>query len=421
MLPWFAPVFAQVATLDVVDRTEARYVVNVDRRYEAATRPGVTLKLKWPSYQVSLGYNVSLLLTPLETKPRDLLVLNNAVLDTSYSIQRTTLSLSSSVTWGEVNFLSVGLQNPALVASPNTGMGGTTTGGSTPAQPQPSNGVPNPVVGTPGIQQKDVPNEVVRYLTTTTTVRATQDFTRRFQLGAFVRYTRQGGMNDASLTYYPKTHGTSVGADGRHSLPLSKRDSVVTSSIGQHTKASSGDLATSLISSSVWTHTVDRRLSTTLGAGLSITRISQVNGLIAYSVYPNFQLGIAYQTRLARGVFSAQAATYSYPALDPLRATVDPQVGARGTLGWSRDRFSTSLLGNGAFSIASPQANAGAFDSYQASFVNTFRCSDWVSLDAGGRLLQQQYRGNNVVPFSYAAFVGLTLGYPITLSGHPKR
>jgi len=427
MLPWFAPVLAQVVTLDVGNRTEARYVVAQDHRYEAATRPGAVLQLKWPSYQLSLGYNASLLVTPLEAAPRDLLVFHSASLDTSYRIERTTLSLTSTISWGEVNFLTTLLQNPApVVATPDTTSDGGATDGAKlpPDQPPPSsnpNAGPAPGTPAPGIQQTRVPNQVVRYATSSTTLRAAQEVTRRLQLGAFVRYTRAGGMNDAALKYYPKTHGTSVGLDGQHTLLVTKRDSFFTTSIGTHTKSSTGDLATSLISSTVWTHAIDRHLASNLGAGLSITRISQTDGLIAYGVYPNFQIGFTYQAKLLRGIFSAQATAYSFPALDPLRATVDPQVGARGALGWSRDRFSTSLTGNGALSIASPEANRGAFDSYQASFTNTFRCSDWLSLDAGGRVIQQQYRGANVVPFGYAAFIGLTFGYPVALYGHPKQ
>ncbi len=432
MLPWFAPVLAQLVTLNVEDRSEARYVVAEDHRYEAATRPGAVLQLQWPSYQLALGYNVSLLVTPLESKPRDLLVLHSAHLDTSYRIQRTTLSLNSSVSWGEVNFLTAALQNPApVVANPDTVPDGAANGGATPggatanptqpnngAQPTPGNGVP-PGGQTP--QQTHVDNRIVKYATTTTMVRGAQEVTRRLQLGAFVRYTQAGGMNDASLTYYPRTHGTTVGGDLQHTLALTKRDTFFTTSVGQHTKASSGNLASSLLSSTLWTHAIDRRLASNFGIGLSVTRISQTDGLIAYGVYPNFQLGLSYQGKLARGLFSAQAAAYSFPALDPLRATVDPQIGARGSVGWSRERFSTSLTGNGAISIASPQANRGAFDSYQASFTNTLRCTDWLALDAGARVIQQQYQGNSIVPLGYAAFVGLTFGYPVTLYGHPKR
>lgn len=423
MLPWFAPVLAQVVTLNVEDRSEARYVVAEDHRYEAGTRPGADLRLSWPSYQLSLRYNVSLLVTPLDTKPRDLLVLHTAGLDTSYRIRRTTLGLSSSISWGEVNFLLAALQNPTpAAANPDAPTDGATTGGATPGQPQPTAGAaPDPGAAAPGVIPTKLDNSVVRYRTSTTTLSATQEITRRLQLGAFVRYTQAGGLDRASLAYYPKTHGTTVGFDGQHTLALTKRDSFFTTSLGQHTKASTGDLATSLVSSTLWTHKIDRRLTSSLGAGLSITRISQTDGLIAYSVYPNFQLGITYQTKLAGGIFSGQASAYSFPALDPLRATVDPQIGARAGLGWSRERFSTALTGDGAVSIASPQADAGAFDSYQASFVNTLRCTEWLALDAGGRVVQQEYRGINVVPFGYAAFVGLTLGYPVTLYGHPKR
>jgi hypothetical protein len=223
------------------------------------------------------------------------------------------------------------------------------------------------------------------------------------------------------LINYPVAHGTSLGADATHTWRFTGRDTFVTTSTGQHTWSSNRNLATSLITTELWTHRFDRRFSTITNLGLSLTRISQPDGLVAYSIFPDFAAGVSYQTRVGGGQFSCQTSAYSTPVLDPLRATVDPQVGIRGNLRFAQDRFASTLTGNAGVSIASSQVNEGAFDSYQALFLNSFRLSDWAEIDAGARVVQLQYQGAAFVPFSYAGFVGLEFGYLVPLQGRVKR
>lgn len=427
MLPLLAPVLAQLITLGVHDRTEARYIASYDEHYEAATDPGVELTFTLPRYELSVGYGVSLLLTPLEEKPRDLLVYHHASLGTSYRFRRTVLSLNSTGSFGEVNFQTQALQtatpiNPDDTAGETPG-GGEPTAPAEPNQPNEPAQPAGPAAGAgqvPGAMvteplQPRIFDRAVRYGTWTTTANVSHQASREMTLDAFTSYTMAGALDEEDRLDYPLTRGWTAGVAASHTLVWTPRDGFVTSVTVQQAWSSNGNRATSAVGRETWNHKFDRRLSGFLGGGVSVTRFSQPNGLVAISIFPDFGVGLSYQRRLARGTFSVSIGAYSAPALDPLRATVDPRLGGTGSIGWARDRFATALSGGAAISTADEGADAGAFDSYQASYVASYQVADWVGLEAGARFAQQQYQAVTTVPFSYAAFVALTLGYEIPL------
>jgi hypothetical protein len=428
MLPLFVPVFAQVVTLGVHDRTEGRYLASTDKRYEASTRPVAELSFGWPRYRLSLGYSPSFLLTPLERKPRDLLVYHSLFLNTGYTYRHTTFGVNGSFSFGKVNFQVAQLQNPAAL-TPNMGDKPVSTPPATdpnaPAaqptqpgqQPTPAGGTGTPT--TPGSAQPLQPrivNREVRYETWTIGANVAHQVSRELSLAAVAAYTVGGGLRDADRVDYPLTHGTIVGGIAAYALVWTSRDSFVTSTTAQGAFSSNGNRALSLQVRESWNHRFSKRTSGSVGAGLGITRNSQDNGLVAYSVFPNFAASLGYGNQLARGSFSLAVTAYSTPVLDPLRATVDPQVGLGGFTGWSRGRFSTSLSANTAVSVAPQGNNAGAFNSYSGSLVNAVHATDWLSFDAGGRVANQQYQDVTIVPWSYSIFLGVNLGYAIPLA-----
>lgn len=434
MLPLLAPVLAQLITLGVHDRTEARYIASGDdqaetgeiatdgERYEASTGPGVRLTFAWPRYDVSLGYGASFLLTPLEEKPRELLVYQYVSFSTSYRFRRTVLSLSSDASFGKVNFQTQPLQTATPLA-PATMGNETPAGGepTTPAQPNQPTAPTQPGLGqapAPGAEQPLQPNiedRTVRYGSLSNTASVTHEASRDVTLSAFASYTMGGSLNEADRVAYPITRGWAAGVLASHSLALTARDSFGTSVNVQQAWSSNGNRATSAVGNGTYHHAFHKRLSSYFGAGVSVTRFSQDNGLVAISIFPNLTGGMNYQRLLGRGTLSLSLGAYSAPSLDPLRATVDPRIGAVASVGWTRGRFSTSLTGGSALSMADEDANAGAFDSYQASYVASYQVVDWLGIDAGASLAQQQYQAVTTVPFSYAAFVALTLGYEIPL------
>src|SRR5450432_2879319 len=121
MSPLFGPILAQLVTLGVGDRTEARYVVagtgtpgaavvapNSSPYAEVATYPRIGLNFGWhhsPLSQtsLSLGYGPSITVTPLEADHPDVLVYQAATFAASHSHrwQRLTMTISESVSYTE--------------------------------------------------------------------------------------------------------------------------------------------------------------------------------------------------------------------------------------------------------------------------------------------------------------------------------
>ncbi len=429
MSPALAIVFAQVINLGVHDRTEVRRVVLNDHHYEAETTPSATLAFLWPHYDLTLNYGASLLELPLESKSRRLLVYHTIVVGTSYQFRRTKLALNSRTSFGELNFLVAALANPTLQPQPaanpgdtatppagQTGGDGMTTtppaqGGDGTTQPKP------PTTPAEGVQQTRAVNRAVRYETSTTTAQVTHTLSRELTLGASTSYTIAGGLDAPARVDYPTVRGTTVGVQGTHVLRWTGRDSFVLDATGQQAWSSNRNVVTSLLGTENWRHAFDKRSGSVAGVGISVVRFARFDGLVAYSIFPTFQLGVAQSTLVARGTLNLQANVYSNPALDPLRATIDPRLGAAVSVGWTGKRFSTSLTGNAAYSVAPQVNNAGAFDALRATFLMGYRLTDWLVADTGARVAQQTFQNTSIIPISYTIFAALNLGYERALNG----
>src|SRR6187455_2500683 len=109
MSPLFGPILAQAITLGIGDRTEVRYIASDDKYFEAATTPQVGLSVDWKHTTLSLGYNPSFTVKPLDSEPRNLLIFHNGSLSGSYRWQHSTLTLSETIGYGELNFVSQAL------------------------------------------------------------------------------------------------------------------------------------------------------------------------------------------------------------------------------------------------------------------------------------------------------------------------
>ncbi|HKO47521.1 MAG TPA: hypothetical protein VJV79_07355, partial [Polyangiaceae bacterium] len=164
-----------------------------------------------------------------------------------------------------------------------------------------------------------------------------------------------------------------------------------------------------------WTHLFSKKTSSRLGAGLSASRTSQPDGLIAWSIYPTFFSSIIYQTKVERSQLSLSLTASSAPALDPIRATVDPRLNLGVSAGWSLNRFYSALGANTALSLLAPQGadgqskQNGALSSVAGFLTMGYQLADALSLDTGMRAFWQKYEGTAVVPLTWAAFVGFTV------------
>jgi hypothetical protein len=409
MLILFGPIIAQLVSISAGDRTEGRVAVTDTATYVATTRPAVSLALLDKQLRLQLQYSPSFTLAPLESNPQ-LLVFQTAGLTVSYGWRHTTLTVSQSVGWGTQNFQLLatgGAANPPATTSPPTnGTGGTT----------PSGGTPSGTGGqAQGSGQTTVPrflNRNIRYLMWTSSVSTNHALSRTTSLGAALAYTSAGSVETAEKANYPtvKDAVASLSLNDR----IERQDSLGSTLFVQRSTSSNGSDAVVVGTTESWNHNFDARTSTQLGAGLAGSRVSRTDGYIAYSIYPTFVGSLVDATRLWGGSLATSLTVGSSPALDPVTLVVDPRISLAGSVGWQRDRFSATCGGNTAFSVSGHQQNAlstvGAGGGIAYQFVKAF------AMDAGVRTAYQVYQGQPVLPFTYAAYVGMTLGLSAPLN-----
>jgi hypothetical protein len=415
-----APVLAQAVILHLADRTEARYLDYGDEVYEASTAPAASLRFDWRRASLALGYAPSFTLTPLEEKPRDLLVYHQFAAGAGYRWRRSSLKLSSAYGFGGVNFRAGGLRGSPVPTAPSEPA--PSEPGQTPGGEQAPPGPQTPTPGDPNNGQLRIADENVRYYTTTTSLSYATEFTKELRGEAHIGHMRGGGLDTRSRELYPSIRSWFAGASSTYDYLLTAKDSFATT-VGLEGSISEaepfGATALVLTATEGWRHTFDSRTLTGLTAGINITRFTQGDGLQGFSVFPNFQGWFAHQERLWGGLLGLGVYAYSAPTLDPLRALVDPRLGGGAAVTYTRKRFTVGIDGGAAVSLSPPQQAQSSIDTAQAQAKLSYAVSDYVSADTGARYWRQGVGGQVVIPSSWSAFVGLTLGYEKRLSsGH---
>jgi hypothetical protein len=216
-----------------------------------------------------------------------------------------------------------------------------------------------------------------------------------------------------------------LGGSGGYTYTKSKQDSFLTSvslyklwSSSAFTTPQGGYSAyqaATANASETWLHRFDDRTSSTLGAGMNVTRFSQDNGLAGISIYPTLQAGVSHRVKVEGGTLTLSANTYAAPVVDPLRATVDPRVGVGGVAVYARQKLTLTATTNAALSLAPNDRRSNAFNAVFAEARAGYSLGKLTLVDTGARVARQTYGGANVVPLSWAVFVGLTFGATTTL------
>jgi len=423
MSPLLGPILAQLVTLAVADRTEARYIVSDEKYAEAATSPRVGLSFGWQHTTLSLGYGASVTVTPLDSTPRDTLLFHSAAISAAHTWARTTAVLTESVGFGQVSFRVQALGAPTFTGLPNM------TGTSTPTGTvNPPAGGTTGTTGTPGTtgtgttampgasaaNQIAASDQVIEYVSSSTDLVLTHVYSTVLSVQGGIGYSVAGSVGSEASAAYPVIKGPRAQVSA--SYRLDARDDVATSVGTQYAAASTGNDAWFAVASESWGHALDPHTNTRVGAGLSIARNSQPDGLVSYSVYPNFAAGLSYSARLARGTLSLGSGIAAAPYIDPVRALVDPRVSVGGSAGWGTGQFSSSLSGGTALSLTQ-SGSAGALNSASFSLGAAYRFGAALALDGGLRGFWQSFEGQTTVPVSYAVFLGVTVGLQAPLNG----
>lgn len=433
MSPLLAPVFAQLISLQLGNRTEGRYVdLKGSQLYEASTQPSIGLSVVERRTQFRLAYRPALVLSPLDAAPRRLYAFNQFATTLAYVLPRTALTLDSAFGIGALNLKLVGVQGLQPATTDGTTTNGTPTGG-TPTGGTPTGGTPTggtsggtPTVGTPtggapttpgGAITQTPRDQRVRFYTSTTTLNLSQRVTKEAQVAVTAGSTTTSGRDETSRQFYPRQHAWSLGGNTTYTYTLSRRDRFIGTASLVKTWSSNYNEAAVFNSLLTWAHQFNPRTLGALGAGFNVTRFSQASGLAGFSVFPTFNLGVTHQVPVGRGGFAFTFTAYSAPALDPLRALVDPRLGTTASIGYTRKKLFVTTTGSTAFSVAPEDNDAGALNFAQAEARAGYQLGDLTAVDTGARISRQNYAGQDVIPTSWAAFVGLTLGYEAILAG----
>ncbi len=410
MFTILAPVLAQLVTVAVSDRTEGRVVVADDTHYEASTSPSIGLGFTEKRFHLQLAYSPSFTVTPLESKPRQLLVFHNVSMGASYGWRRTTLSVGQSLSFGEQNFRVAATSGSAARAG-NGSQGGVPPGSATP--PPSSGGVvtPGTIVSTPAPNSSANPtlnlDRTVTILNYSASAGVSHTLSPALSVSATAGYGLVTSASSSPDAYLPKVQGPSASASV--SDRLSMADMVSSTLSLQYSFSSDGNHTLLSTLGTGWGHAFNVMTSSQLNVGLSGARASRRDGYVAYSIYPTFGAGLSHVRPLHPGTLSLSLNASAAPALDFETLIVDPRVGFGGSAGYSRDSFFAGVSLGSSYSISAERA--GAFSGVSGSAGVGYRISGAVSVDSGVRVAWQAYEGRTALPWTYAAYLGLSVAF----------
>lgn len=414
---FLAPILAQVATLGVADRTEARYTVADGLNYgSAVTRPSAGLALGWKHLNLTLGYGPAITVQPLEETPRYLYVFHSASASGTYSWGRTQLIVTEASGYGSQNFRTLALNglgnagttnpqqpatgSPTPVGTPISPVGSPTTPGGSPSAPG--------GVGTPqGTNQGLATDRKIHFITSTTSVAVTHRVSGSTTVTGELAYAIAGATRASDKDVFPIVRGPR--ALGAVRYRMGHADDLSLAVSAQYASSSIGSSVWLGTATGSWSHHFSLKTVGTAGAGVGGTRTPLVQDFVAYSIYPVLTASIAHASLLARGNLNFGFTASSTPVIDPTTAAADPRVGLGAALGWGRDKFSASLSGNSALSTAAANSK-GSLTAAGGSAGVAYAFGKGVSADSGVRLAYQAFQGRTVLPVSYLVFVGVTFG-----------
>jgi hypothetical protein len=414
------PIVAQVVSVGVADRTEGRYVVGVDKHYEASTGPSGGINLGTRHLSLTLSYGPSITATPLESKDREVTVYNGAYLGASYRWQRTTLTISEGVGYGNLNFVTQALAGAPAVAT-NTPGASPVTGSPPPTTPPPTTGGSGtamgptaPQAGTEAANQVRALNQVVRYVSSTTSVAVQHGVTANLTVSANADYTVAGAVDAEDQQQSPLIKGPRFGTAARYLVDrldgLSSSASLQYAEASVSARAPGGNSAYILLITEGWDHKFSAHTAMLVGAGVGGTRSPLGGGYVAYSIYPTFNASITNSSlTLARGGLAFSFGVSAAPVVDLVTGAVDPRLGFGAGVGWGLGKFSLSASGSSAVSLDGATDN-GAFQSVGGAAGAGYRFGRSLSMDGGIRAAWQSFAGQAVIPLTYVAYLGVSVG-----------
>lgn len=440
-----APVLAQVVTLGLADRLEARYVVSATQRDANGvttipavrqfdgintTTPSGVVKFDLRRASISVGYAPTLTLVPLIETPREFLVYHRALLAADYRFKHTTVAIGTTAGYGERDFALEALMP-------------RTTAGTTPQpnqatpdnrqNPNPPNGTPPPAggttagtTGTGNTQGGTTPGNTgpqtirpvagkVNFADFRSFLSINHAVSRPLTLRLQGGYGISGGTTEADRKNYPVATGPDATLAARYTAD--PRNAFVTTLTAVYVRKTpdpeipnSGTRTYYATLTEDYVHGFTRQTLGIFGAGVSFSRQRGDADLAAlYSIYPVLRAGVSHSGRVAQGMLTVTADVNTQPLVDLNTARVDPRIGTNLAVMWNRDRF--SLIANGASTISVQREGVRAFSSVLTSVTARYDLGAGFGADLGGRTAFQRYYGQDTIPQTWVMFMGVTYNF----------
>jgi hypothetical protein len=424
MSPLLAPIFAQLVSLLVSDRTEGRIVFTDGvRSFAASTAPSAGVSVGWKHFSVLAAYTPWINVDTTLDRP-DIGQRGTLSLTYRQQFRRTTLTISQGLGYTQQNVRADALAPiPTLNPGATQAQGNQNNDANTPSgqsnKDQNQTGSTNPSM--PNTQTPTIPttqqaiqraiDQTVRYATLVSTVRVDQAASRTTTFGGSFTYTLSGGLDTATRADYPLVSTESV--IGYVSDQFTRRDSATANVSVTYSAARDGTVSWVSGANETLTHRFTSRTSASFGAGVAATLEQLTDGVDVISIYPTFLLGFNQSGRLAHGTFAFTVGAGGAPALDVTTGAVDPRISVIGSFSWSRDRVHASVALSSAISVTKDQ-NGGttqaqsALNSISAGAGVGYTFGAGFSGDTGIRAAWQELGGETLVPPSWAVFVALS-------------
>jgi len=417
MHPLAAPILAQVLTLTAGNRDELRWVA--DRNFnelqaEARLLAGASRTFRHGS--LGLRYAPSVIMAPLEEKPRTISFLNSISGDARgfWNSRRSTFQLSETAEVSQRNLVLQAYAAPAPASPANTqpATGGPTPPDMTPPPTNTARSATPPAAALPG---------TVLFGTSRSDITFVRQLSHASAFASGIDYVLSGGLDKESQATYPLLQGPAA----RLSLleTLSHRDSLTSTVDATYTLSSRGERALFTGGNELLAHQFSPRTRGTASAGLVYTWLepapptpddNQPARATLGKLYPVGTAEIVYAAPYATGNLFARAAGSYQPTLDPVAVTIDPRFTIILSAGWSRHRFAVTAAANTTLSLK-PSA-VGGLDSTSASATASYELGSGCAVEGGGRLTWQVFQGKENIPPTGILFAAFS--WTATLNRH---
>jgi hypothetical protein len=390
-----APILAQVLSAGVGDGIEARYVNESDtRRLEAENRAYARVGIEYPWLQLDLTYSPSVLLSPLEEKPRELSVTHTIIgraetRATVYETRRMVAGFNLNGTLIQEN-------------SQRELFGSQLPQAETPVAPVDPM---TPEDGATAAQLGLAENLTTRRAEGNADVYLLHRLSLKSILVETLTYRADSGLDRDSRVLYPLLHGPKINVS--HYYALSRRDALRTrAEAAVAFIPSTGGRAWIAEAEEGITHTFSRKVRGDAAAGIVYTRSEVPGEETTGGLGPTALLGLQYNERVERGDLDARFELSYAPTLDRQRFVFDPRANAFATVDWSNDDWRLFVSTSSTISVDPDEP--GALSGVSGMAGADYEIGAGFVAHTGVRAAWQEFENRNVVPATWVYYAGLS-------------